>query len=308
VVGAVINAVDDRLRTAQQLRDTWTVEAIRPLGALLQVAREAERIVILTSDHGHVWHRDGPSMAFPDAGERWRPASDAPGPGEVLVQGTRVRGLHEETRIIVPWQEHIRYGAAKNGYHGGVAPQEMVVPLVLLADVTSRAPGLQRCELAKPAWWPEMPSALPTPVVPTTPKPQYRPGELPFPIRPDDIQVPAPRTSRGPGARHQARQPGWTERLLASPVYLTQKQLMRRHAPDDALVLRCLLALEQQGGVMTPVALAQDLDIPVVHLDNLLARLQRLLNIDGYTVLQVDRESNLVTLHMPLLQRQFALD
>ena len=83
---------------------------------------------------------------------------------------------------------------------------------------------------------------------------------------------------------------------------------MRRHAPDDALVLRCLLALEQQGGVMTPAALAQDLDIPVVHLDNLLARLQRLLNIDGYTVLQVDYEHNLVTLHMPLLQRQFALD
>ena len=59
---------------------------------------------------------------------------------------------------------------------------------------------------------------------------------------------------------------------------------------------------------MTPVTLAQDLDIPVVHLDNLLARLQRLLNIDGYTVLQVDHERNLVTLYMPLLQRQFALD
>ena len=83
---------------------------------------------------------------------------------------------------------------------------------------------------------------------------------------------------------------------------------MRRHAPDDALVLRCLLALEQQGWVMKPAALAQDLDIPVVHLDNLLARLQRLLNIDGYTVLQIDHERNLVTLHMPLLQRQFALD
>ena len=33
---SVINAVDDRLAGAQQVRDTWTVEAIRPLGALLQ--------------------------------------------------------------------------------------------------------------------------------------------------------------------------------------------------------------------------------------------------------------------------------
>ena len=55
-------------------------------------------------------------------------------------------------------------------------------------------------------------------------------------------------------------------------------------------------------------ALAQCLGLSVVHLNDFLARLQRLLNIDGYTVLQVDRERNLVTLHIPLLQRQFALD
>jgi hypothetical protein len=45
-----------------------------------------------------------------------------------------------------------------------------------------------------------------------------------------------------------------------------------------------------------------------VHLDDFLAKLQRLLNMDGYAVLQVDRERNLVALHVPLLQRQFALD
>ncbi len=102
VVGVVINAIDDRWRNAQQMRDTWTVEAIRPLGSLLQAAREAGRIVILTSNHGHVGHRHGPSTAFPDAGERWRPESDPVGPGEVLVQGRRVRGLHEQTQVIVP--------------------------------------------------------------------------------------------------------------------------------------------------------------------------------------------------------------
>jgi hypothetical protein len=83
---------------------------------------------------------------------------------------------------------------------------------------------------------------------------------------------------------------------------------MRRHTPDDALVLQCILALARQGGIMTSIALAQCLGLSVVHLNDFLARLQRLLNIDGYTVLQVDRERNLVTLHMPLLQRQFALD
>ena len=38
-------------------------------------------------------------------------------------------------------------------------------------------------------------------------------------------------------------------------------------------LLRWLLAQEQQGGVMTPVALAQDLDISVVHLNDFLAKL-----------------------------------
>lgn len=308
VVGVVINAIDDRLHNAQQMRDSWTVEAIRPLGALLQAAREAGRIVILTSDHGHVWHRDGPSPAFPDAGERWRPASDTPRPGEVLVQGSRVRGLHEQTQAIVPWQEHIHYGGAKNGYHGGATLQEMIVPLVLLADAVSRPAGLQRCELAKPAWWLETPVAPAAPMVPLTPRPQYRPGELPFLIPRGDVQDHTPRTSRSPGGRRQASQPGWAERLLASPVYRTQKQLVRRHMPDEALVWQCLTALEQQDGVITPVALAQHMEIPIVRLDDFLAKLQRLLNIDGYTVLQVDRKRNLVALYMPLLQRQFALD
>ena len=51
-VGVVINAVDDRLRNAQQIRDTWSVEAIRPLGALLQVARKAGRIVMMRRARG----------------------------------------------------------------------------------------------------------------------------------------------------------------------------------------------------------------------------------------------------------------
>ena len=135
-----------------------------------------------------------------------------------------------------------------------------------------------------------------------------RPGELPFPILSEDMQGHMPRPSRRPDTRRTSPQPGWPERLLASPVYHTQKQLVRRHLPDNALVLQCLMALAQQGGVMTPIALAQHLRISAVHFDDFLAKLQHLLNMDGYTVLQIDRERNFVALHVPLLQRQFALD
>ena len=57
VVGVVINAIDDRLGGAQQIRDDWTINRISPLGSLLKLARDSGRVVVLASDHGHVWHR-----------------------------------------------------------------------------------------------------------------------------------------------------------------------------------------------------------------------------------------------------------
>jgi hypothetical protein len=81
VVGVVINAIDDRLEGAQQVRDRWSAEHIRPLGALLQAARDAGRVVALASDHGHVWHREDSVLRKADGGERWRPAAGPPPSG-----------------------------------------------------------------------------------------------------------------------------------------------------------------------------------------------------------------------------------
>ena len=41
----------------------WTISRISPLGSLLKLARDSGRVVVLASDHGHVWHR-------PDARKR----------------------------------------------------------------------------------------------------------------------------------------------------------------------------------------------------------------------------------------------
>jgi hypothetical protein len=136
VVGVVVNAIDDELSGAEQVRHAWTLEAIRPLGALLRAARDAGRVVVLASDHGHVWHRQGSAYhKAAEAGERWRPADGEPvRPGELVVEGTRVRDGRDRPRVIAPWDEGLRYGTAKNGYHGGVTPQEMLAPLILLAS------------------------------------------------------------------------------------------------------------------------------------------------------------------------------
>jgi hypothetical protein len=95
---------------------------------------------------------------------------------------------------------------------------------------------------------------------------------------------------------------------MGSAVWLAQKQLVQKHLPDDATVLRVLGAMDRHGGTMTFAALAQQAEVLPLRLDGLLAKLQRLLNVDGYEVLQVDRTQNRVTLNAPLLRRQFELE
>ena len=36
-------------------------------------------------------------------------------------------------RVVLPWREELRYGPRKAGYHGGAAPAEVVIPLIVLS-------------------------------------------------------------------------------------------------------------------------------------------------------------------------------
>jgi hypothetical protein len=308
VVGVVINAIDDRLGGAQQVRDRWGVEPIKPLGALLQAARDAGRVVVLVSDHGHVWHQDDSVLRKADGGERWRPASGAAEPDEILLEGPRVRTPQDQTRVIVPWDEGLRYGTARNGYHGGATPQEMLAPLVLLVPQSGQLrKGMWPCQLAAPTWWEEpVPEAIPS-----HPAERVSPTTTPPPPVGDqrDLVHQAPSTTAGEAAELAA--PGdstWMAKLLSSPVYQGQKALVQKNVPEDEDVVGCLEVLDRHGGTLTPIALARQAGILPSRLDGLLAKLQRLLNVDGYEVLQVDRTRNRVTLHVPLLKRQFELE
>ena len=54
VVGMVLNAVDDHLTRADQLRLSWTVSQFHHLDTILAEAQLVPRAVVLTSDHGHI--------------------------------------------------------------------------------------------------------------------------------------------------------------------------------------------------------------------------------------------------------------
>ena len=91
VVGVVINAIDDRLSSAEQIRDDWTLNRISPLGSLLKLARDSGRVVILASDHGHVWHRPDARNVPLETGGRWRPKSQDLAEDEITLTGRRVK-------------------------------------------------------------------------------------------------------------------------------------------------------------------------------------------------------------------------
>lgn len=305
VVGVVINAIDDRLSNAQQVIENWSISRISPLRALLRLARDSGRVVILASDHGHVWHRpDGKYRPY-DESSRWRSNDGKCGDDEIVLTGSRV--IAGDKSVIVPWTEKVYYGRQQNGYHGGATPQEMVCPLILLTDKTSAYSGLYRCEYPKPDWWSAAPVASPEveePQVTITVPVKVGPPTL-FDMESDEKPVAKPTKEEKKGTKAGA---DWIAALFKSQAYKDQKTMIRRHPVEDEVLQMCLSALDSSGGIMTPAAFAKAADVPMARLDGLVVKMQRVLNVDGYEILTLDRTENRVELNVAKLKRQFDLD
>jgi hypothetical protein len=305
VVGVVLNAIDDRLASAQQIRDNWSVNRIGPLGSLLKLARDSGRVVILASDHGHVWHRPDARIISSETGSRWRPNDGTVQEGELVVSGSRVRDGRDGNAVIVPWSETIHYGRQQNGYHGGATPQEMVCPLVILRDKSSAYSGLFPCEYPKPGWW----STAPTAAVPVEPSSVSTPRKGQATLFDEMPEESAESVHPAPAIQPvSAPIKDWIKQLLSSQAYKAQKAMIRRHAPDDAVVQSSLEVLDASGGIMTPAGFAKAADLPPARLDGLIARMQRLLNVDGYEILTLNRNENKVELNVARLKKQFDLE
>jgi hypothetical protein len=313
IVAAVVNTVDDHLSKGQQLDVEWTVDAVAPLRALLDLAAVAGRVVVLTADHGHVIDR-GSEARRGSGGERWR-ADDTPAAdGEVRVTGPRV--LDGAGTIVVPWASNLRYGMKKHGYHGGGSPAEVVVPLAVFAN--QPIDGWDDAPPRGPAWWDDLPPALADTEIPApapTPRPSRArkpakdaPAERLFavdePASPD-IATPTP-TAAAAGEDRGVGAPGWVGRLFSSETYQAQEQRAGRAALARDRVAHMVGALDARGGTLTWAALGRAARVPDARLAGAVAGLTRLLNVEGFPVVTIDDSS--VTLDRALLDRQFGLD
>ena len=73
IVGAVLNVIDDSLCGPEQRSFRWSLLDIPILQALLSEAKNAGRIVVLASDHGHILDHGSKLNRKTDSSDRWRP-------------------------------------------------------------------------------------------------------------------------------------------------------------------------------------------------------------------------------------------
>lgn len=334
VIAVVFNAIDDQLDGAMQLNVQWSLEHLPPLPALLHEARGARRLVIVTADHGHVLERGTtekrvagrPENGDERSGDRWRMAAEPPGEGELTLEGSRVLTAAGAHRVTVAWSETLRYGAKKNGYHGGATPQEVLVPLMVLAPTGMPVAGWKPSAVRAPDWWNDpatAPAAAREPAVAprAAPRTVARPAaDSPQPDLFGAAPLAAPGTSQPAGAAPAAGSAAeataiaaaagpapWIDALLASTAYRTQRTLAARVAPPDEAMRVLLQALTERGGKLSRAALAARLELAPMRVAGFVAAARRLLNIDQAPVLAYDDASDTVELNRTLLEAQFGL-
>lgn len=301
IVGAVINAIDDQLSSNAQLSIHWSIKSVSLLRQILEAARESGRLVIFTSDHGHVLDHDMKYSKSPGEAERFKPSPEKPGAGEILVEGTRV--VQPDKKAILLWSEKIRYASKKMGYHGGGSLQEVIIPFGVFrnAGETAEIEGWTEVPRQEPIWWQLDTSAAaaaekaPVPAVTKT-RTAKRDKSTPDLFE----QV----------AKSDARKGGetdWVDGLFLSPVYIQMKSRVGRVVIGDEQVRVLLQFLDARGGQQMIAAVVQAMGIPAIRINGFLAGVQKLLNVDGYPVLSIDRTTKTAKLNFELLKTQFQL-
>lgn len=300
IVGAVINAVDDQLSSNAQLSVHWGVESVSLLRQILEAARESGRLVIMTSDHGHVLDHDMQYRKSLSEAERFKPVTEQAAAGEILVEGRRV--VQPDRKAILPWSEKIRYAAKKMGYHGGGSLQEVIIPFGVFrnAGETDEIEGWVEVPRQEPVWW--QLDVIAAGGAEEAPAPAAKTRKSHRDLRTQDLFE-----QTAEAVMPKGDSTDWVYGLFLSPVYAQMKSRAGRVVVSDEQVHTLLQFLSARGGQQMIGAVVQAMGIPAIRANGFLAGVQKLLNVDGYPVLSIDRTAKTVKLNIESLKRQFEL-
>jgi hypothetical protein len=314
VIATVINAIDDQLKSSAQVSVDWSLASITLLRQVLEAARDGGRAVIITSDHGHVLDHDSnfinPTDPSASNGERYQLSANNLSDYEIAVSGSRV--VTSSKSVTLPWSEKVRYTKGKNlGYHGGGSLQEVVIPLGIFVNAGDELEGWNEIPRSVPEWWYQQ-SLLeqPSDDVTYSKKPVQIKAEKRKTAKAKKIEALAERMEDMFGDPTEEPETiltdSWIDALFESSLYQVIKSRSGRGIKDEQL--RTLLELmdNQQGQVMEAI-IVRKLSIPKIRLRGFLAGAQKLLNVDGYPILSVERDSQTVKLNITDLKQQFEL-
>jgi len=291
-IGCVVNAIDDSLTKGDQTMVPWEVRHLPLLERILAAANASGRMLVITSDHGHLLEQNSETRDS-DTDGRYRHESTAVlAADELLIKGPRV--LNSEHTIVSSWREDVRYGRKQAGYHGGIHPLEVLGPVGVFA--TSEPEGWEEHVLRPPDWWfaPDSKVALITPVPRAAKAPE--PEATPIPVTGDLFAATASTSSL-------------LEQLLASPIMEEQRTIHPRAATEASLkrLGELLDVLQRFGGTASATALARELNVSARRMGSFVSAVAPLLSVDGYAALEFERASNTVRLNERRLKEQFEL-
>lgn len=294
LVAAVLNYVDDTLHHTDPGGTDWTIDTITHLRALLHAAQAAGRAVVITSDHGHVIdHGNGKKLnrSSPYGLRAHGDIAAADSEFEVVVRGPRV--MTDSKSVVLAVDERVRYGNRCAGYHGGAAPAEVLVPVyAIVAGVVPQ--GYLPVGIVEPAWWTANPTnRIAEPVQPSRTKKSQKtrvnePGLF------DAPEQPQPKTS------------DLAARVVASKVFTSQVKLAGRIVVTPEQIRAVLDALiNAPAHELTTQQAAAALSVSTSRINGALMQVKRVLDVEGYEVLEV--ASGIVILHEATLREQFGV-
>lgn len=314
IMGIVINAIDDQLSSSSQVSVDWTLDKITLLRQVLEAARESGRVVVLTSDHGHVLDHDSFfQQSSSDNGERYQLAADNISEYEVSVTGNRV--VTADNSVVLPWSERLRYTKTKNrGYHGGASLQEVVIPLGVFVNSShiDALPGWIEVPRNLPKWWfrenilndqkgSQIKQAIEDGIT-TTPNSKMTKKSATAELMDDMFASPDVAEISS-----STQESVWIDALFDSSIYQQIKTRAGRGAVKEEQLRALIQFLDKQQGQAMETVVLRHLAIPKLRLRGFLAGAQKLLNIDGYPILSVDRETQTIKLSISVLKNQFEL-
>lgn len=321
VIATVINAIDDQLSSSSQVSVDWSLASIAVLRQILEAARDAGRVVIITSDHGHVLDHDSsfisPSNNSLSNGERYQLGDAEASNSEVSVKGGRV--VTPTKSVTLPWSEKVRYTKGKSlGYHGGGSMQEVVIPLGVFISSDDELKGWSEVPKLMPSWWYQeaihsnfVSTELKNPKVerPKVEKKKTTKAKKNAAIS----EVVDDMFGRSSAVEPSVAEPkpkdtdvSWVGALFDSAVYKSIKARSGRGIKDEQLHSFLELMDANQGQVMEAMVI-RHLSIPKLRIRGFLSGAQKLLNVDGYPILSVERDSQTVKLKINDLKQQFEL-